>query len=76
MHFIFKFIPIISSTCFEQINYSSSAGSLLHMQSMVFIVHTRWLAANTIRVDIYWNKFKKQVHLVGSYCENLPLFVN
>ena len=23
MHFLFKFIPVISSTCFEQINYST-----------------------------------------------------
>jgi len=33
------------STYFEQINYSSSGGSLLYMQHMIFIVRLLWLAA-------------------------------
>jgi len=33
-----------SSTCFEQINYSSSGGILLCMQNMVLIMlHIQWL---------------------------------
>jgi len=31
----------LSCTCFERINYSSSGGSLLYMQHMVFVVHLR-----------------------------------
>ena len=44
MHFLLKCIPVISSTCFEQTNYSSSGGSLLYMQSVAFIVHllSKW----------------------------------
>ena len=41
IHFLFKFTPIISCTYFEYINYSSSEGSLLYMQSVAFIVHPR-----------------------------------
>ena len=47
------------------------------MQSMASIMHPRWLAANMIKVDlhrveeIYWNKLKKKVHLIGSYYANI-----
>ena len=45
------------------------------MQSVEFIMHPRWLAANTIKVelcskhveDIYRSKLRKKVHLIGSY---------
>ena len=116
MNLIFKFIPInILYTYIEYINCSSSAGSLLYMQFVAFIVYPHWLAANTTKVklvlgstlivlaasqcgctinttdcmyskqpaddeqliyskhveDVYWNKFKKKVHLVGFYYANL-----
>jgi hypothetical protein len=53
MHFIAKFIPITSFTCFENINYSSSGGSLLYMESMVFIIYPHWLTADTMKVELY-----------------------
>ena len=47
----------------------------MYMQSMAFIVYPCWLAANMITSkyveDIYWNKFRKKVHLVGSYYANI-----
>ena len=47
------------------------------MQSVVFIEHSRRLAANTVKVeefhvqDTYWNKFRKKEHLVGSCYRNV-----
>ena len=50
MHFLFKFIPVISSTCFELINYSSSGGSLHAVYS---IYHASTLTANTLKVELH-----------------------
>ena len=46
-----KVISINILRLFRIDSYSSSAGSLLYMQFMAFIVHPRWLAANTIKVE-------------------------
>jgi len=52
-HFSFLiYFNNLSSTCFEYSNCSSSAGSYCHMQHMVFTMHLRWLAANTIKVEM------------------------
>jgi len=49
---LLMYVNNLSSTCFEQINYSSSGGSLPYMQRMVFTIHLQWLAANTFRVSV------------------------
>ena len=40
------------SKYFEESNSSSSEGSLLYKQYMVFIIYLRWLTASTIRVEL------------------------